>query len=152
MEIGRCHCGVALVHHGEAISPTGPVSSLLDLLAAGSPSPPTENGSEAVTLATSFFFYCDSQNLAKTLPHAGIMTMRECFCEVRSHTPQPVSSSFWWKRTSTTAAMLPVDPPLLGCVGTESSVLPFSVPGNCAQTRAAQLNPEDVDPLLTHWQ
>ena len=31
----------------------------------------------------------DSKNLTETLPDAGIMTMRECFCEVRSHTPQP---------------------------------------------------------------
>ena len=65
--------------------------------------------------------WCDSQTLAETLPHTGIMTMRECFCEV-THTSARSSPS--WKRTSTAATMLPVDPPpQLGCVGTESSVL-----------------------------
>ena len=46
---GRGHCGVALVHHGEAISPTCPVSTL-----SYGPKPPTENGSDAVTLAMSW--------------------------------------------------------------------------------------------------
>ena len=52
---GRCHCGVALLHHGEAIGPTCPVSPLSQpCFRARSPRPPTDTSSDAVSLAASW--------------------------------------------------------------------------------------------------
>ena len=34
--------------------------------------------------------WCNSQDLAETLPHACIVAVRECFREVRPYTLQPV--------------------------------------------------------------
>ena len=69
--------------------------------------------------------WCNSQDLAETLPHACIMALRECFSEDKPYTSTNSSPS--WKRTSTAATKLPVQ---LECVGTILNVLPTFVPGN----------------------
>ena len=79
-------CGVALVHHGEATGPTCPVSSL-DLLGRVSQSSHGEKKRSGDL--GHIVVGCVSQNLSETLAHIVTMAMGECFCEVRSRTPQP---------------------------------------------------------------
>ena len=132
---GVCHCGVALSHHQSAqLAQRAPS---LDL-SAMSPNPPVKNGDGTGNRLV----WCDSQDLSQTLPHAGIMTMREGSREVRSNTPQPII-----RHTSAKTTKRPVDLPQLGCVQTESTVPPVFVLRSSARTRAVQQEPRGFSPL-----
>ena len=70
------------------VGPTCPVSPL-SRLACGKESQSSDGERKRCRDSGHIVVWCNSHGLAETLPHAGIMAMRECFREVRPHTPQP---------------------------------------------------------------